>query len=80
MQIAELPQSNGDFAWWGFNILLLVLVAWAKLDLGRINRNIEKNHELTETNTRELAVHKASCEERHKRLDYEIVEIKDKVK
>jgi hypothetical protein len=61
-----MPSDAGEFAWWAFNIVLLVLVAWAKVDLAEIRNDGKKNRELQEANALEIAKINARCSERHK--------------
>lgn len=80
MHIPPTPDTNIDFLWWAFNGVLLLLIGLAKNDLSAIKNDGRKNREMQEKNDKEITERRAICEERHKRLDYEIVEMKEKMK
>lgn len=80
MNLTDMPQDSTGFVWWGFNAAILIIAWFIKRDLGEIKIDTKANRELQESNAAEIREHRAICEERHKRLDYEIVEIKEKAK
>jgi hypothetical protein len=67
-----MPETSGDFAWWAFNFVTLVLMALAKSDLTEIKRDGKKNRELNEANARDLAAQKAACTEKHIHIENEL--------
>lgn len=75
-----MPQTSNDLIWWAFNLVFLGLVWFIKQDISQIKRDGK------DTNTRQIAAdlksaaRDAACDERHKRLDYELVEIKKDLK
>lgn len=73
-----MPNGAGEFAWWAFNAVLLLLIGLVKADLSEIKTDGRKNRELQEQNARQIAERTALCEERHKRLDHEILGLKEK--
>lgn len=75
-----MPHNTGEFAWWAFNIVLVILIAWAKFDLSEIKNDGKKNRELQEENALKIAQRDAICEERHKRLDFEIADMKKEIR
>ena len=77
-EIGSIPQDANDFVWWGFNLLLLIVVWFMKRDLGEIKADTKAARVIAEANAAELMAHKAVCHERHQRMDYEIAEIKSK--
>lgn len=80
MKGMAMPQSSDDFVWWAFNLAFLAVVWFMKRDLSEIKTDTKANRELQEANASDIKEHKAICEERHKRLDYEILGIKEKNK
>jgi hypothetical protein len=72
---AIMPETSGDFAWWAFNLVSLLLIAWAKYDLTEIKNDGKKNRELNEANAKDIAAQKAACEATHKYLDIKIAEL-----
>jgi hypothetical protein len=74
-----MPQSTTEFIWWAFNGVALILLFFVRNDLKEIKTDIKSAKETADNNAIEVAKHKATCDERHKRLDYEIADIKGKV-
>ena len=73
------PTTEIDFLWWGFNLLVLVLIAWGKADLSAIKRDTARNRELHEATARRLETREGICEERHRRLDFELSDMKKRM-
>jgi hypothetical protein len=71
-----MPQTSGELAWWAFNGVFLLVLWFVKRDLGEIKSDTKENRKLQEENALNIAKRDATCEERHKRLDYEIAAIK----
>ena len=75
-----MPQTSDDFIWWAFNLVFLALAWFIKQDIGQIKRDGK------DTNARQVAADlksaasEAACAERHKRLDYELGDIKERIK
>jgi hypothetical protein len=61
-----MPTSIPEIAWWGFNLLLLVLGWFIKSDLKEIKEDSKENRRLQESNALAIAQIQATCAERHK--------------
>jgi hypothetical protein len=79
-EVTAMPQNANDFVWWGFNLAFLAVVWFMKRDLGEIKADTKANREQQEANASDIKEHRAICEERHRRLDLEIVDMKGKTK
>lgn len=73
-----MPETSTDFIWWAFNAAIVLLMALARSDLKEIKVDIKAARTKADKNELDFAAHKSACDERHKRLDYEIVELKGK--
>lgn len=73
-----MPDNSSELLWWAFNGAIVLLMFLARNDLKEIKDDIKTAKNQTEANAKELATLRATCEERHKRLDFEIADIKTK--
>lgn len=73
-----MPETSADLAWYAFNLAMLGMMFFARNDLKEIKIDIKAARAKADKNELEFATHKAACEERHKRLDYEIVGLREK--
>lgn len=73
-----MPDNSTEFVWWAFNGAIVLLMFLARNDLKEIKDDIKSAKNQTDANAKELAAMKATCDERHKRMDFEIAEMKGK--
>lgn len=64
-----MPENIGELAWWAFNGLFLIMIAWGKMDLTEIKRDTKEAKTLNEQNSREISVLKAECVQKHLHLN-----------
>lgn len=75
-----MPQTENEILWWAFNLAFLALVYMIKQDTGQTKRDIRETKERQIAADLAMAAGTAACKERHLRLDFEIVGIKEKIK
>lgn len=69
----KMPQTPEDLIWAAFQLVFLALVWFMKRDLGEIKADGKANRMMNEANAADIKERKAVCEERHRRLDLEIL-------
>lgn len=73
-----MPENSTDLVWYLFNGSILLLMFFARNDLKEIKVDIKAARAKADKNELDFAAHKSACDERHKRLDYEIIDLKGK--
>lgn len=77
-EVMPLPQTGIEFLWWAFQAAFLLIVWFMKRDLGEIKADGKANRIMNEATAANAKEHKGICEERHRRLDLEISQMRQR--